>query len=86
MGPWQGYSMWHDMITKTAWRSSARTGCLLVRIDQFPEGLAKFGCGGEVEFVTPITVRIYVARGYNVIKSHRYCRSWQVICFKFQHR
>jgi hypothetical protein len=42
----------NNMIMKTAWRSSARTpeSDIYMSIDQFPEGLAKFECGGDVKF------------------------------------
>lgn len=48
------------MIMKTAWRSSARTpeSDIYMSIDQFPEGLAKFECGGDVKHAGyPITVQ-----------------------------
>lgn len=48
------------MIMKTAWRSSARTpeSEIYLSIDQPPEGLAKFECGGDVQFAGyPITVQ-----------------------------
>lgn len=48
------------MIMKTAWRSSCRTpeSDIYMSIDQPPEGLAKFECGGDVKFVGyPITVQ-----------------------------
>jgi len=48
------------MIMKTAWRSSARTSesDIYMSIDQAPEGLAKFECGGDVKFAGyPITVQ-----------------------------
>jgi Fungal protein kinase len=50
----------NDMIMKTAWRSSARTpeSDIYMSIDQPPEGLAKFECGGDVYFAGyPITVQ-----------------------------
>jgi len=50
----------NDMIMKTAWRSSARTpeSDIYMSIDQFPEGLAKFECGGDVKYAGyPITVQ-----------------------------
>ena len=39
------------MIMKTAWRSSARIpeSDIYMSIDQFPEGLAKFECGGDIK-------------------------------------
>ena len=49
-----------DMIMKTAWRSSARTSesDIYLSIDQFPEGLAKFECGGDIKYAGyPITVQ-----------------------------
>jgi hypothetical protein len=48
------------MIMKTAWRNSARTpeSDIYMSIDQPPEGLAKFECGGDVKFDGyPITVQ-----------------------------
>ncbi|KIL53879.1 hypothetical protein M378DRAFT_201229, partial [Amanita muscaria Koide BX008] len=48
------------MIMKTAWRSSARTpeSDIYMSIDQLPEGLAKFECGGDVKYAGyPITVQ-----------------------------
>jgi hypothetical protein len=45
---------------KTAWHSSARTpeSDIYMSIDQFPEGLAKFVCGGDVMYPGyPITVQ-----------------------------
>ena len=50
----------NDMIMKTAWRNSARTpeSDIYMSIDQPPEGLAKFECGGDVKFDGyPITVQ-----------------------------
>jgi Fungal protein kinase len=50
----------NDMIMKTAWRSSARTpeSDIYMSIERFPEGLAKFECGGDVKYAGyPITVR-----------------------------
>lgn len=40
------------MIMKTAWRNSARTpeSDIYMSIDQPPEGVAKFECGGDVNF------------------------------------
>ncbi|KIM76113.1 hypothetical protein PILCRDRAFT_13018 [Piloderma croceum F 1598] len=48
------------MIMKTAWCSSARTpeSDIYMSIDQFPEGLAKFECGGDVKHAGyPITMQ-----------------------------
>ena len=50
----------NKMIMKTAWRSSARTSesDIYMSIDQPPEGLAKFECGGDVWSAGyPITVQ-----------------------------
>ena len=50
----------NEMIMKTAWRSSARTfeSGIYLAIDQPPEGLAKFECGGDVWYTGyPITVQ-----------------------------
>jgi hypothetical protein len=49
----------NEMIMKTAWRSSARTSesDIYLSIDQPPEGLAKFECGGDVWHAGPITVQ-----------------------------
>jgi hypothetical protein len=50
----------NEMIMKTAWRSSARTSesDIYMSIDQPPEGLAKFECGGDVWSAGyPITVQ-----------------------------
>jgi hypothetical protein len=50
----------NDMIMKTAWRNSARTpeSDIYMSIDQPPEGLAMFECGGDVKFDGyPITVQ-----------------------------
>ena len=50
----------NEMILKTAWRNSDRTpeSDIYESIDQPPEGLAKFVCGGDVAFAGyPVTVR-----------------------------
>ena len=50
----------NGMVMKTAWRSSARTpeSDIYMSIVQFPEGLAKFECGGDVNYAGyPITVQ-----------------------------
>jgi hypothetical protein len=49
----------NEMVMTTAWRSSARTSesDIYMSIDQPPEGLAKFKCGGDVLSARyPITV------------------------------
>ena len=50
----------NNMIMKAAWRSSARTpeSDIYMSIDQFPEGLVEFECGGDVKYAGyPITVQ-----------------------------
>jgi hypothetical protein len=58
------------MIMKTAWRSSTRTpeSDIYMSIDQFPEGLAKFECGGDVKHAGyPITVQNLRSHPVNIV-------------------
>jgi hypothetical protein len=57
-------------VMKTAWRSSARTpeSDIYMSIDQFPEGLAKFECGGDVKHAGyPITVQNLRSHPVNIV-------------------
>jgi hypothetical protein len=54
------YLQGNVVIMKTAWRNSARTSesGIYLAIDNSPEGLAKFECGGDVWSAGyPITVQ-----------------------------